>query len=636
MPFQDTPYENGRDTAPDLTLRRKDGLVCIVSRSRLINEANRRLPVVCEHTFCYHPWGVLRQKLVLAFEEPIADAWNLAVAQPVVSPHLDEFTCRPSWESAGQWHLWCAETAWTKLGRGEKLSDYNAVESGTIPLYFTFMQRGIEGFDWFCGENLDQWHAQLAAIPNIAKFRVAYSPGHEGYQVQLAPLDYWTGSIELKGRLEFDFFMGLPFVHEHVRPLLRSAGLSYGLDRNTADLSHGFEGAGAGPTRKTFLRHERIVHLGACGGRLVRHHDDAPQPDGIFWRDGSYPPYPPDRMQLMDACIRDLHDHGVRVTPYFSLHEWHPDAPGFAEWAGQYKRTIRDDGAILYSYSPNGIFGGQMCLLSGWRDMLKRHIGTVLERHAFDGLYFDWTCALPCLNRAHRPYAHWDIEGFMDLLEWSRERVGEDGILYLHTSLTPFIMADNLATCVLVYEMPRPNRVTPDLFPPVAEFMKTCSRLVVHGGPQSTDPRRHMLYCLLSHVTVDCPAEEFLAAYGLLQRIDFTRYKRFANHLVSPATTPAEQVRTAVYWNEDEALVLLANLSGRRQRCRWALDVERLGWPRQDSRKQRRHNTTLPPLGFRYVRLVRRQDCDTQKVTGAKQRTAVFPQPGPAGHCTRG
>jgi len=193
----------------------------------------------------------------------------------------------------------------------------------------------------------------------------------------------------------------------------------------------------------------------------------------------------------------------------------------------------------------------------------------------------------------------------MDMLGWARERVGEDGILYLHNSLDPFIMAENLANVVLVYEMARPEQPMPEMFPPSAEFMKTCSHFVLRDGPERQDPRRFMLYCLLSHIATDFPSEDFLEAYQIVRTIDFTQYKMFASHLVSPACMSVASVRSAVYWNGDEALVLLANMSDQPTTVCWTLDTARLGWGCRKDGATDRHSTSLAPLAFCYVKITR-------------------------------
>ncbi len=189
-------------------------------------------------------------------------------------------------------------------------------------------------------------------------------------------------------------------------------------------------------------------------------------------------------------------------------------------------------------------------------------------------------------------------------MEWSRERVGPDGVLYLHMSLEPFIVAENLATVVLVYESPGPRRPTGDMFPPIAEFMKTCSHFVLTTEAQKTDPKRYLLYALLSHVTTDDPSPEFLAAYKVLAKIDFTKYRSFADYRVSPVSASSDQILSAVYWNEEEALILLANLSDQKLSFRWKLDAARLAWPERGTLSR---SGTLPPLGYRYVRLPRKE-----------------------------
>ena len=121
---------------------------------------------------------------------------------------------------------------------------------------------------------------------------------------------------------------------------------------------------------------------------------------------------------------------------------------------------------------------------------------------------------------------------------------------------------------------------------------------------QKRDPKRYLLYAILSHVTTDDPAPDFLAAHKILARIDFTKYRRFADYRVSPVSTSSEQILSAVYWNGDEALVLLANLSDQKMTFRWKIDATRIGWT-QDQVSSR--SGTLGPLGYRYVRIPRTQ-----------------------------
>ena len=82
-----------------------------------------------------------------------------------------------------------------------------------------------------------------------------------------------------------------------------------------------------------------------------------------------------------------------------------------------------------------------MCLRSGWLDYLKLSIDRVLKNHPLDGVYYDWNVALYCENPLHegkapanRPRGHWDMDELLDLMEWTRQRVGPDGLVIIHNT----------------------------------------------------------------------------------------------------------------------------------------------------------------------------------------------------------
>jgi hypothetical protein len=603
-------FENTFDEYPALTCHTDKELLRVQSRSALINRHGAKLPVTCDHSYTYHPWGYISQTVTLTLHQSIPDAWNIGVARPVAAGHLDEFAYRPSPENSTDWRNLCKAGSWFKLDRGNSFRDFQAIETGEIPLYLMFLRRGVEGFDWFCGENLDQWHAQISDVPHLSKFRVGYNEKFDGYEIMLSPLDKWADSMELKGTYTFDFFMGLPFVQEYVRPMFRGGGVSYGYNLD-----------GGNQTRKDFLNDKEIRRMADHKVQILRHHDDGPQPDGVFWRDGGYPPYPAPIMNKLDTCISGLHDFGIHITPYFSLHEWHPDTNQFREKAPACKRTTQGSSKMLHNPAPLGEYGGQMCLASEWEEILRKNIDRVLKNHAFDGVYYDWTLPLPCYNKQHHPYTHWDIEEFIRVLEWSRERVGGDGMLYLHMSLEPFIVAENMATCVLVYESPHPPRPTNDMFPPIAEFMKTCPHFVLSTPAQISDPKRFLLYSLLSHVTVDNPSQEFLSAYKVISKINFTKYKKFSGYLQSPVPVSSREVLSALYWNENEALVLLANFSDKTVRCTWRIDSGKIGWKSDGYRITGTPDTSLAPLSYRYISIMRQKNGAIRALpNGAKKK----------------
>jgi hypothetical protein len=413
---------------------------------------------------------------------------------------------------------------------------------------------------------------------------VYYRQNPEGYEVRTCPLSYHPPRVTLKGKYNFDFSMGLPFVQERVRPLVRAGGGM--LVR---------QGKGW-----RFRSAKSVAGLAQGGIQLTRLHNDGPWPDGIFWRDGAYPPYPPRRMKEMDQCIREFHRHGMKVVPYFSLHEFHPEVPAFAKQAKNWQRTVDDAAMMIHNTTRIGEFGAQMCLASGWGEFRKKTIDVVLKNHDFDGIYYDWTMAMPCLNKGHHPRAHWDVEAFIDLLEWTRERVGPDGVMYLHMSAVPFAIAQNLANDILTFEEFSPLKVNPDMFPAASQYMKTCMEGVIPMAEGGKQPKLFALCALLNHVSPEFHDPGILKFLTKVRTIDFTRFKKFENHRTQAVRTSKPGIRAAIYWNEEEAMVLLANLTPERQPFSWKLDPRRLGWT-GGYRVAGAGCRELGPLAFKYV-----------------------------------
>ncbi len=104
--------------------------------------------------------------------------------------------------------------------------------------------------------------------------------------------------------------------------------------------------------------------------------------------------------------------------------------------------------------------GAQMCLRSGWMEFLKGSIDRVLKNHPLDGVYYDWNVALLCCNPLHEmgrdraapAQGHWDIDELLDLMEWTRNRVGPNGVVIVHNTTTPMFATENFADYVVATE----------------------------------------------------------------------------------------------------------------------------------------------------------------------------------------
>ncbi len=84
--------------------------------------------------------------------------------------------------------------------------------------------------------------------------------------------------------------------------------------------------------------------------------------DGPFWHDSCYPTYDRENKKKMDWVIEQIHKRGMKIVPYFSLKELHPDAPEYKKFSEKWKRTI-DRRTTIHNYAGTGEFGAHMFLV---------------------------------------------------------------------------------------------------------------------------------------------------------------------------------------------------------------------------------------------------------------------------------
>ena len=256
------------------------------------------------------------------------------------------------------------------------------------------------------------------------------------------------GFVNLQGSYAFDYYLAMPILEGHAprRWLERSFG----------------------PNRGKWLPDDEIRRNAEDGiVTMTLHNDGDSNGDGLFWRDGTYPPYPPEEMKKMEHVLKTCHEHGIKTLPYFSNHELHQSTAAFQQHGEEWGRKPDDQGNLR----PDYFYGSHMCFKSGWLDFFKSYVDTVLKNQAFDGIYYDWNCALYCNNPRHlgkdssgvsgdeglatyacSKTAHWDVEGLLDLMEWTRERVGPEGLVTIHNTMVPMLAVENFADYVLGME----------------------------------------------------------------------------------------------------------------------------------------------------------------------------------------
>ena len=111
------------------------------------------------------------------------------------------------------------------------------------------------------------------------------------------------------------------------------------------------------------------------------------------------------------------------------------------------------------AFNDKSEFGAQMCLRSGWLDSSQGFHRPCAHPPPLDGVYYDWNVALLCCNPRHENLkagqaaaGHWDIDELLNLMEWTRQRVGPRGLVIVHNTTTPMFATENFADDVVANE----------------------------------------------------------------------------------------------------------------------------------------------------------------------------------------
>ncbi len=527
----------------------------------------------------YTPWGEARFRAVFDARRRISDLGMVQVGTLYASGRMDTMAVQESLEQSGSPYMGNYVKRWEHLTPSPR----GIYASCHLPLSFLMFKRGAEGFQVSLGDDLTQWESVGGTLPGLQFGYAAFRARQKCYEIRFCPLDCRRDGQYLEGRLPFDFSIAFPFVREKMAPLSPCSGHLF---FNSRGFEHRW------PTEEDFAR------MKEAGVKLMRVHNDGDIFDnGIFWRDCAYPPYPPDEMEKLDRTLRLAKEAGISVAPYFSLHEYHPEAAGFAENAEKWGRIAIEGDGIIPSYSGHGLYGYQMCLKSGWLEHRMKTIDEVLSKHAFDSVYYDWCSAKECLSPAHGP-RHWDIRELLKLLEWSYDRVGDKGAVYLHLTGEPNIVAGNIATLVLTEEQGG-STIGPEMFSPHAHFMNVTSRQVccmLPAGASDADHRRYALCALLHHATVSMNTRVYTDFYAEYRKeletvTDYARHTAPGEGLV---TVSDPRCGMSAYWNDSgEVMLFVVNLAeeSRKTACSAALPCGEFAC-----------ETEVPPLALKVIR----------------------------------
>ncbi|MDD2710064.1 MAG: hypothetical protein PHV34_18940 [Verrucomicrobiae bacterium] len=447
-------------------------------------------------------------------------------------------------------------------------SDGNVFSCDGMAVKLSFFSRGREGVEWLPASDLGEWE-KFAGDNGKSRCSISYDPGKKRVVMAVEPFCS-ARPAALSGPCVFTSYLTLPAVREKQERRFRSIRFS----------PHPW------PTEK------QIENWARNGVNTIVFQDDNCLRARANWRDGSYPPYDGQGMRNLERMIASVHKHGMRIVPYFSNAHIHPAAGPSGKKIAQWTRAWpAADEARAY--------GKEVCYEApGWRRFFKDSVKRVLTRHPFDGIYYDENILVPCDNRLHFRGRHTGADGLIDLMRWTRKFLGKDRIMIVHEWHDPLVLADNLADVVLTGEdifhcRKQYGRLLElDEFTPHAGFMNIAPRLILSFPLRKEKARaveRFLAKCAVCgyfpEIRVNGPPGEtykvidgrekerkILKFDKAFSGLDLGQY-HFQNYLNRVVLTDCPNVKTAIYWKQDELLIVLSNLGEKQERFKWRVNL---------------------------------------------------------------
>jgi hypothetical protein len=554
-------YVNDWEAAytPKLEVRRREqgGLVRLSFAGRLASSGRTAAPVEFETSWVLSPF-VARVDYKLRFLEDVAAA-RVGVGSTAVRRELDE------------WGLRVGLTDDPDRRKMAPASFGRAVRSGEVlfrehhaPIYVLLFDRAVEGFDITMGSDLATWESGLTGRGGAGWYEARVA--REAIELVVEPLSVPQPLRVVRGEHTFRYWLGLPRIVEKA-------------DRRWRHLM--------------FHNHpwpsDNDVKVWAESGvNIVRLHNDYAD-DGNFWRDGAWPPYDEAGMTEMRRVIAACRRHNIRVAPYFSIHEFHPEAQGYAGNESRWARTVDQAGTVFHNLIGKGEFGAQMCPQSGWLDRRKHDVEQAYRELGFDGIYYDWVMTLACTNKHHNPNLHLGTDGVIDMLAWTRRLLGDKGTLILHLyGKMPSIAFENFADLVVnMEEISGAEKLMElDEVPVVTVLAESIMRSPCPSYRKDMAVERNRRN--IAHMVVlgmfpwalgpgNGVYEETLKLFRAFQPYRLEQY-RLRDVYSGAVRTSWEDVYGALYASPERALVVISNASPERRRnVVWRVHPAELG-----------------------------------------------------------
>ena len=533
-----------------------EGGVAVVSEGLFRDESGADVGLRFRRTVRYTRWGRADSELDITAERPVDGVVEVCGLEMLLRPGMDRafVTHHPMLEAAS-----APGRGWHEIPRDSYTCRY-------MPAQVIVFEEDVEGIELYGPSDPSEW--DLSGYDGAGLYELRPEADGTTYVALNAYCNAFRRvPITLEGRHSLHVIFGLPFVKE------REAVFS--------TVFH----AGAG---SVWPSDDDLEEAASAGIRLIRFHNDYRE-GGPFWHDGMYPPYDDEGMAHVRRIVETGHRLGMKLVPYVSLKEFHPESPGYDENLSAWQRKEGLDGHVTHTWTGSGEFGALMCMRSGWLDFRKKACDIMLDDVPWDGLYFDWTSFYPCCHKGHDAELwHHDTEEYLDFIVWARERVGDDGFLFIHNSSHPSLIAENVAD--LIFNGEHDGAYRPDAWHHECRLVPVAPRQVAVWGRTGDEASLLAMSGMLQGhptcITVpmrrkDRPRhqESVAKAFAELRLFcaeDLSGY-RFARASEMPVETGAEDVYASLHWKPGTALVYLGNCSGKAAAGRLATDLAARG-----------------------------------------------------------
>lgn len=569
-----TLYTDVLDDKPRVEHRR-DGLKELVTIEAGLVANSGTAPNMRVKTTYEYRWGYVKVRREYVVKDATVRVREVCPMSVVLVPSLTDYGYREGiTETEGAPPFAFGSNKWGKLRIGNP--DDPPLTTRYVPRSMLFADPGVEGLEWFVSSDLTQWDLQLSGRRGQALCLLRPQSDPPGLALSISPFHSTNETVAMPESAKFDFYIGVPLLEGRaIAPWFHTS-----FNRN----------------RGNWVSPDQVRRWAESGIQTVHCHNDGDYyDDGLFWRDGSYPPYPD--MDKYDAVIAECHRAGIRVATYFSNKELHPSTAEFRDHGSEWARKNIKGNVQHNFFRGTNEFGAQMCLRSGWLEFLKFSIDRVLKNHKLDGVYYDWNVALLCHNPLHEHdilqsaaagSGHWDMDELLDLMEWTRQRVGPNGLIIVHNTTTPMFVTENFADYVVANEWGygKWKDQGPELkdLPLEWSLVGARSRGVISYGQIDSQAPRHLhkifaLEAMVAGVTPWPASQETFELYPVLQPIGDFSTCRFLDWRNSVVSLGHPRCASAIYSRPGEAFLLIANLAMDSQQVQCRVRLDRLPYP---------------------------------------------------------